>query len=161
MSKETWLIEPHDSLIVRDGRPFNATAGSRAKSLDFPFPSTLIGSVRTRIGLSKNNNNWQKFDDALINEILKIEMFGALLAEIKDGGKLEFFAPTPADSLYVKLNEDDEKNSTKNNLFPLLPLKKGYSSNLPNDLHLLGIKEDDIVYASRLFGALLCIIVSR
>ena len=85
MSKEMWLIEPHDSLIVRDGRPFNATAGSRAQSLDFPFPSTLIGSVRTRIGL-ENGGDWKKFDDELIEQILEIEMFGALLAEIEDNG---------------------------------------------------------------------------
>lgn len=141
MSKETWLIEPHDSLIVRDGRPFNATAGSRAKSLDFPFPSTLIGSVRTRIGL-KNGGDWKHFDDKLIEKILKIEMFGALLAEIKDDDSLEFFAPTPADSLLVKLDKEDEKDLSKNNLFPLNPLKKEYSSNLPNDLHLLGVKEE-------------------
>ena len=141
MSKETWLIEPHDSLIVRDGRPFNATAGSRAKSLDFPFPSTLIGSVRTRIGLSKNNNNWQKFDDDLIDEILKIEMFGALLAEIKDDDSLEFFAPTPADSLYIKPEIETDKN-----LFPLVPLSKDYLSNLNDnldiELRLLVIEKD-------------------
>jgi CRISPR-associated protein Cmr3 len=141
MSKETWLIEPHDSLIVRDGRPFNATAGSRAKSLDFPFPSTLIGSVRTRIGLAKNGDNWQKFDDDLIDEILKIEMFGALLAEIKNDGKLEFFAPTPADSLYLKPEDESDKN-----LFPLVPLSENYLSNLNDNLdmklRLLGIEKD-------------------
>ncbi len=137
MSKETWLIEPHDSLIVRDGRPFNATAGSRAKSLDFPFPSTLIGSVRTRIGLENAKNCWKKFDDDSIKELLKIEMFGALLAEITKDGNLNFFAPTPADSLYIK-----PENETDNNLFPLVPLKKEYLSNLPNDLHLLGIEAD-------------------
>ena len=141
MSKETWLIEPHDSLIVRDGRPFNATAGSRAKSLDFPFPSTLIGSVRTRIGL-ENGGDWSGFSKELINEIIQIEMFGALLAEIKDDESLEFFAPTPADSLYVKLDEEDGKDEKKKNLFPLVPLKKEYSSNLPNGLHLLGVKEE-------------------
>ncbi len=141
MSKETWLIEPHDSLIVRDGRPFNATAGSRAKSLDFPFPSTLIGSVRTRIGLSKNNNNWQKFDDDLIDEILQIEMFGALLAEIKENDSLEFFAPTPADSLYIKTEDETDKN-----LFPLVPLSENYLSNVNDnldiELRLLGIEKD-------------------
>nr|MCU0240007.1 type III-B CRISPR module-associated protein Cmr3 [Pyrinomonadaceae bacterium] len=125
MSKETWLIEPHDSLIIRDGRPFNATAGSRAKSLDFPFPSTLIGSVRTRIGLA-NGGDWKKFDEDLIEKILKIEMFGALLAEIKDDNSVEFFAPTPADSLYIKSENEADKN-----LFPFVPLKNEYSSNLP------------------------------
>jgi CRISPR-associated protein Cmr3 len=140
MSNETWLIEPHDSLIVRDGRPFNATAGSRAKSLDFPFPSTLIGSVRTRIGL-ENGGDWSGFSKELIDEILQIEMFGALLAEIKDDDSLEFFAPTPADSLYIKPEDEADKN-----LFPLVPLSEKYFSNLNENLdvklRLLGIEKD-------------------
>lgn len=142
MSKETWLIEPHDSLIVRDGRPFNTSAGSRAKSLDFPFPSTLIGSVRTRIGLV-NNGNWQLFDTDLIEKVKRIEMSGALLVEIKPGGDPDFLAPAPADALYVRLDQEDEKNSEKNNLFPLVVLNgEGALSNLPDNLHLLGLKED-------------------
>jgi CRISPR-associated protein Cmr3 len=140
MNKETWLIEPHDSLIVRDGRPFNATTGSRAKSLDFPFPSTLIGSVRTRIGL-ENGGDWSGFSKELIDEILQIEMFGALLAEIKDDDSLEFFAPTPADSLYIKPEDETDKN-----LFPLVPLSENYFSNLNENLdvklRLLGIEKD-------------------
>ncbi len=141
MSKETWLIEPHDSLIVRDGRPFNATAGSRAKSLDFPFPSTLVGSVRTRVGLA-NGGDWSKFSGDLIEKIQQIHMYGALLAEIKDNGAPDFFAPAPADSFYVKLEPADEKDPKKNNLFPLVPLEKNYLSNLRHDLHLLGLTEE-------------------
>lgn len=141
MSKETWLIEPHDALIVRDGRPFGNAPGSRAKSLDFPFPSTLIGNVRTRIGL-KNGGDWSGFDDDLIEKILEIRMKGALLTEIKENETLEFFAPAPADCLYLKPEDDGD------NLFPLVPLKKDYLSNLPDnsgtevDLHLLGITEE-------------------
>ncbi len=133
MRRESWLIEPHDSLIVRDGRPFNATAGARARSLDFPFPSTLIGTVRTQVGLQKVGNSWQKFDDDSIKELLKIEMFGALLAEIKEDEAIEFFAPAPADSVYL-----NPENQNDNNLFPLVPLKKDYFSDLRTDLHLLG-----------------------
>lgn len=143
MSKETWIIEPHDSLIVRDGRPFGATAGTRAKSLDFPFPSTLIGSIRTRIGLEdKEKNSWNKFDEDSIKELLKIEMFGALLAEIEDDGNLNFYFPAPADSLYLKPENEADKN-----LFPLVPLSENYLSNLNDNLdiklRLLGIEKDN------------------
>ena len=48
---KTWIIEPHDSFIARDGRPFGLIAGVRAASLPFPFPSTTTGGVRTRAGL--------------------------------------------------------------------------------------------------------------
>lgn len=136
MSRETWLIEPHDSLIVRDGRPFGTNSGSRAKSLDFPFPSTLIGSVRTRVGLV-NGGDWSGFSDELIEQIQQIEMRGAILTEIKDDETLGFFSPAPADALYVKPENDGD-----NNLFPLMPLEKGYISNLQDGLHLLGIREE-------------------
>jgi CRISPR-associated protein Cmr3 len=109
--------------------------------LDFPFPSTLIGSIRTRIGLA-NGGDWSVFSKELIDDIQQIEMFGALLAEIETDDSFEFFAPTPADSLYVKLDPEDEEDLTKKNLFPLVPLSEGYHSNLPNNLHLPGIKED-------------------
>src|SRR6266567_3898941 len=49
---EIWLIEPHDPLIVRDGRPFGPNPGARATSLSFPFPSTTTGGARTRAGLN-------------------------------------------------------------------------------------------------------------
>ncbi|HEX8565159.1 MAG TPA: type III-B CRISPR module-associated protein Cmr3 [Pyrinomonadaceae bacterium] len=139
MSKETWLIEVRDALIVRDGRPFGNIPGARAKSLDFPFPSTLIGNVRSRVGL-KNGGDWNDFGSDLIEKILKIRMKGALLTEIKPDDTLDFFAPAPADALFVNHDDDSE------NLFPLTPMKKEYLSNLPNnpdtDLHLLGITEE-------------------
>ena len=47
-----WIIEPHDPLIVRDGRPFGPNPGVQATSLTFPFPSTTTGGVRTRAGLN-------------------------------------------------------------------------------------------------------------
>jgi CRISPR-associated protein Cmr3 len=46
-----WIMEPHDPLLVRDGRPFGSNPGARARSLLFPFPSTIAGGMRTRAGL--------------------------------------------------------------------------------------------------------------
>jgi CRISPR-associated protein Cmr3 len=98
--------------------------------------------VRTRVGLA-NNGDWARFEQQLIEKIQQIEMVGALLTEIKPEGGPEFFAPTPADSLYVRLEPEMERNPEKNNLFPLVPLKKeDCLSNLPNDLHLLGVTEE-------------------
>ena len=50
-SEITWIIEPHDPLIVRDGRPFGPNPSAQAISLSFPFPSTTTGGVRSRAGL--------------------------------------------------------------------------------------------------------------
>ena len=51
-----WIIEPHDPLIFRDGRPFGPTPGARAFSLPFPFPSTLAGVVRHQANLDGQGN---------------------------------------------------------------------------------------------------------
>lgn len=138
MSKETWIIEPHDALIVRDGRPFGNTAGTRAKSLDFPFPSTTTGGARTRAGLGKISGDLSKFDKNLGDEVLNIEVNGALLAEV-DGDKVNLLINAPADCLIVKPENEGEKNR-----FPLVPLENDSSdfrSNLDDDLHLLGTTE--------------------
>ncbi|HMN95887.1 MAG TPA: type III-B CRISPR module-associated Cmr3 family protein [Phycisphaerales bacterium] len=43
-------LTPRDPVIVRDGRPFGAEAGSKARSLDWLTPSLLAGSVRSAVG---------------------------------------------------------------------------------------------------------------
>ncbi len=44
------IIEPHHSVIFRDGRPLGPNPGVRAASLAYPFPSTTAGGARTRAG---------------------------------------------------------------------------------------------------------------
>ncbi len=47
-----WLteIQPLDTFIARDGRPFRATPGARMKSLKWLYPSVPVGSFRTMLG---------------------------------------------------------------------------------------------------------------
>lgn len=140
---ETWLIEPRDALIARDGKPFSAVvAGARASSLDFPFPSTTTGGARTRAGLNSINGDASKFTKSLGDEVQReIEVRGALLAEIGDN-KVEFLVFAPADCLIVKPEDDNDKNR-----FPLVPIEDNGStefySNLPDNLKLLGTAETD------------------
>ena len=54
MSLDLWLINPHDTVIFRDGKPFNAIPGSSAQTRPFPFPSTIAGAVRSQAGLNKD-----------------------------------------------------------------------------------------------------------
>lgn len=138
MNKETWLIEPRDALIARDGRPFGATAGVRAKSLDFPFPSTTTGGARTRSGLGKIDGDLSKFDKKLGDEVLDIEVRGALLAEVESDA-VNLLVRAPADCLIVKPENEGEVNR-----FPLVPLEPNdaeFCSNLEKGLHLLGTTE--------------------
>lgn len=103
-----WLIEPRDSIIFRDGRPFNPTPGARAKSLPFPYPSTLAGAVRTRAGQGEKG----VFDTSRIDELLQIGIRGPVLVEMDqpDG----WYFPAPADCLVMQPEgEDDEKRGKR------------------------------------------------
>jgi CRISPR-associated protein Cmr3 len=138
MAKETWLIEPRDALIARDGRPFDNTPGTRAKSLEFPFPATTTGGVRTRAGLGYLGGDLSKFDSSLAQQVLAIEVRGALLAELDASDNVtSFLAPAPADCLLLNL---EPTNEMKGQRIPLVPLadESDVYTNLPDALHLVG-----------------------
>lgn len=93
-----WTIIPRDPLIFRDGKPFKADAGARAKSLPFPFPSTLVGAARTLAGRDAATGI---FDKSLISELLGKQLRGPLLVEF-DKEKTNFLFPAPADALLLQ-----------------------------------------------------------
>lgn len=131
----TWVIEPRDPLIVRDGRPFGADiAGARATSLDFPFPSTTTGGVRTRQGLGEGGN----FDAALIVQLKQLEVGGPLLVELNNDGEIvDWLIPAPADALWCNLKADADGRVPRDRakLIRLAPLEMptGALTNLPDD----------------------------
>jgi len=65
-------LNPHDPVIARDSRPFGA--GIRMKSLDWPYPSVLAGSVRTALGKRHDG----KFDPEAVEALKKISVHGPL-----------------------------------------------------------------------------------
>jgi len=91
------LIEPHDALIVRDGRAFDPTPGARASSLTFPMPSTLAGAVRTQLGTRADGS----FDETQLQLLLDTEIRGPLLAEAGAAGAWQLMAHAPADALLL------------------------------------------------------------
>ena len=95
-----WLVIPRDPLIFRDGRPFDATPGARARSLPFPYPTTLAGALRTREGLQKYGGN---FSDEIVQVLLQRRIWGPYLAEIDQQGQLRaWYVAAPQDALWVK-----------------------------------------------------------
>ncbi len=96
---EIWLIEPHDSLIVRDGKPFGPNSGARASTLPFPFPSTTTGGIRRRAG----TNNEGIFDTNQIARVKTIKVRGPLLVQLSEDGNgitvNDWLIPAPADAL--------------------------------------------------------------
>jgi CRISPR-associated protein Cmr3 len=158
---KTWIIEPHDSFIARDGRPFGLLAGVRATSLPFPsgharsncstftgvratslpfpFPSTTTGGVRTRDGL----NTEGVFDTSKIKDVKEIEVRGALLVEIDDKGNItQWFANAPADALLLDATDKDKNKAKVRRLVPD-ELPNGALTNMPDGLMPLYLKTKD------------------
>lgn len=132
-----WLIEPRDPIIFRDGRPFNASPGARAKTLSFPLPATIAGATRTHAGLDANG----RFDASRIAELQGKRVRGPLLVELHEDGRVkEWLFPAPADALLFKHDPYDRK------LVRIVPLTavatpSGTASNLPAGLALVGSTE--------------------
>ncbi len=97
-----WTVEPRDTLIVRDARPVMEGAGPM-RSLDFPWPSTLAGMVRTRVGLDADGTFTLTPDEARA-----IAVAGPLLWSIgKDDDESEPLLPAPLDAMWFRLGEGD------------------------------------------------------
>jgi CRISPR-associated protein Cmr3 len=118
-----WIIEPHDPLITRDGRPFDPTPGARASSLPFPLPSTIAGAVRTRAGSVDGNFTMEPADAR------NIGVAGPLLVALDDNG-YKLLAPAPADALLLR---HDDKHG---DLYRLAPgeLEPHVQTDLPSGL---------------------------
>ena len=132
----TWIIEPRDPLIVRDGRPFGPNPSAQAISLSFPFPSTTTGGARSRAGLKSDGT----FDVSQIARVKKIKVRGPLLVRLSQSGENieDWLLPAPADAL---LHEGNTPGHVVRK--PLVPLtlysgaKFNSTSNNP-DLMLVG-----------------------
>ncbi len=85
-----WTIAPRDPFTVRDGRPNNGR--SESATLPFPYPGTIAGMVRTRLGSDEQG----VFDPRQDVESLKrARVRGPLLASA--GGDL--YAAPPRDAV--------------------------------------------------------------
>jgi CRISPR-associated protein Cmr3 len=133
----TWIIEPRDPLIVRDGRPFGPDPGARAKSLPFPFPSTTTGGVRTRAGVKNGVFEESKSNIAAVKNI---KVRGPLLVELTESNNIkDWLAPAPTDAILFPV----ENNQDQVNCQRLVPLKTpvGSRTNLEDSLALVGLTE--------------------
>ena len=86
-----WIIEPRDPLVVRDGRPNHGR--SESATLPFPYPSTIAGLVRTRLGSDADG----VFDpEQDLESLRRASIRGPLLARPADGA---LFVPAPRDAI--------------------------------------------------------------
>lgn len=81
-------ITCRDSIVARDGRPFGAGQGNRMRSLDWPLPSALCGSLRTTLGKAANRD----FSVEAAEDLLHVEIAGPL-----PRGNGQLYLPDPED----------------------------------------------------------------
>ena len=94
---KSWWIEPRDSLMIGDGRPKGLGVGIR--SLSFPWPSTLAGFIRTRVGSDREGRFVLTREEAL--GLLEVSVKGPLLAEDRGGSEApRVWVPTPRDAIW-------------------------------------------------------------
>lgn len=115
------LIEPRDPAIFRDARPMETGVGAR--SLPWPTPSAVIGTIRTRLGATTG------FDPPALDRLLAIRHTGPFLASRAGGGWELAFAP-PADAVPYDAAQDQIE------FVPLRPdaLQAGEGLDLPEGL---------------------------
>ncbi|WP_110513715.1 type III-B CRISPR module-associated protein Cmr3 [Herpetosiphon llansteffanensis] len=98
MPLDLWLIQPINSLVVADGRPFENQPGSRAKSLNFPPPSVTVGGFRARAGVKANFDFSAKLSDLQYANLMAMQVRGPIL--LKESLDLLIpFVAAPADAL--------------------------------------------------------------
>lgn len=133
------FIEPVDVLLFRDGRPFSAGEGHRARSLFPPTPNTMQGVVRSKI-LAERCGRYEQYRDGCLDcaeqenctipeEIGRpnqsgqgsygnLTLKGALIAQYLDS-HLTLFFPVPADVVQVKNKQNSNTNPRLSSLQPL------------------------------------------
>jgi CRISPR-associated protein Cmr3 len=81
-------ITCRDTIVARDGRPFGAGQGNRMRSLNWPLPSVLAGSLRTTLGKAARGD----FSAEAARDLLQVEIAGPFP---RANGQL--YLPTPED----------------------------------------------------------------
>lgn len=127
-------IEPHDPLIVRDGRPFGIKADNRMYCLEWPFPSTLAGVLRTFMGKQAAENGENPFANNNKTNLSNLKKLGVKGPFPLVEGKLYFTAPRD-----LVVYEENKLRS----FVSLRPeqLREGEGSNLPMPDLLWPMKE--------------------
>lgn len=113
---------PRDPVIARDGRPFGLGQGNRMRSVPWPHPSLLAGSLRTLLGKLAGTN----FNAETLAILKRVTVAGPFPRKSDQTGGQVYF-PAPRDVIFRE--ERDEKKG-----FPLRPtrLAKDEGVDLPH-----------------------------
>jgi CRISPR-associated protein Cmr3 len=108
------MIQPHDVLLFRDGKPFSAGTDIRARSLFPPTPFTLQGTIRARIlfssgvspadyvqGTTPAAQQLRNLIGSPQGSYGQLRLRGPFLAKQENGQWVRYF-PLPADVVCLK-----------------------------------------------------------
>ncbi len=133
---KTWIVEPRDTLIIRDGRPVRE-GSPPMQSVDFPWPSTIAGFVRTRVGM--NDHGVFTLD---ATEAKKIRVTGPWLAELDDDGRIvKHYVPAPQDCSWRAVEDDSQK--LRRVRLSLQPIPEGCQTDLANGFDVVGCAPEE------------------
>ncbi|MCS6912328.1 MAG: type III-B CRISPR module-associated Cmr3 family protein [Myxococcales bacterium] len=132
----SWIIEPRDTLVVRDGRPIRERGAMR--SVDFPWPSTVAGLVRTRLLSDPATGRFT----GTPHEARRIPVAGPLLARLGPNGQgEELLVPAPRDCLW-QAPEGEREVLVRHRLVPAATPEPGVQTDLPSGLQLVRPLQD-------------------
>jgi CRISPR-associated protein Cmr3 len=157
------FIEPSDVLLFRDGRPFSAGEGHRARSIFPPTPNTIQGVIRSKV-LAERCGRYQDYRNGCLNcpennncsipieigtpaqnHYGNLEIKGTLIAKYRKPN-LTIYFPVPADIVRVKNKNNPVAESKLRHLSPLRKKIPG-SNDLAYSLHSLWSSETTPVEA--------------
>lgn len=108
------LLRPRDPILLRDGRPFAAEPGARARTLPWPMPQTVAGALRAHVGETLGGGFDWKTDGP--KQARRLHLRGPLLATQDGAGIWRILVPAPRDAVFF------ESEAGKADLMCLRPL---------------------------------------
>ncbi len=111
------VIHSAEPLVFRDGRPFGDFGHVNGGMLCWPWPSTVCGMLRNRIGLSRDDNyfrtdNGEKIPAEKIAAMKRITAGRTipLWQENGNADEWQYLFPAPADALIVNSSQENSYN---------------------------------------------------
>jgi CRISPR-associated protein Cmr3 len=140
------FIQPVDTWLFRDGRPFSAGSDHRAESVFPPYPTTLQGAIRsyeaTRQGIDLRQRAAVEKAVGTVENYYKFSQRGPFLARWENGSIVRYF-PQPADAFSRKDSHELRPASR--------PQPQVVPTCLEKDLYLFGARDEPAKPASGLW----------
>lgn len=130
----TWLLDPIDPMVARDGRPFGFGAGNIMRCMDWISPSVTTGTVRTLLGKTLADTD-PFHDPVVLGKLRRVNVKGPFPFA---PAKHSLFFPAPRDLIIA----EREGNRQVVALHPA-GLQEGEGMDIPSGLQPIDIQADE------------------